>query len=77
MKAIDQLKEEFVSMAELCSFFGMEEKRVRDLISLHKNDGKFMRAFKVSAGHYYFHLDDVRDYIMKQATTLESETESS
>ena len=69
MGAIEYIHEKYISLAELCQLFDMEEKGIKDLISLHKKDGKFMRAYKVSAGKYFFDVDDVENYIRKQATS--------
>ena len=68
--ALEQIMEEYVSLQDLCVFFGMAEKRVKDLISMHKTDKKFMRAYKVSAGKYLFHKDVVLKYIQNNSTEI-------
>ena len=70
--ALDTLKEEYISATELASFLGMELKRIKDLISLHKKDGQFMKAYKISAGSYLFHIDDVMNYIQANSTMSET-----
>lgn len=75
MKAIDQLKEEFISLEELADYMQISRKRILDMVSLHKTDGKFMTAYKASAGTYFFLKEDVRTYILSRATTSETEEE--
>lgn len=70
--ALDQLKEQYLNIQELSVFLGMENKRIRDLISLHKKNGEFMTAYKVSAGHYLFHIDDILAYIQANSTISET-----
>jgi hypothetical protein len=64
MRAIDQIREQYITEVELATLFGVAPERVRDLRSAHKN-GKieFIPVSDVSAKEHLYHIDDVLAYI--------------
>jgi len=70
--ALARLKAEFIHIDELCAFLGIAKKRCQDRISIHKQKGGFMPAYKAAAGVYYFKYEDVKAYLESQVTTSET-----
>jgi len=64
MKAIDRLREEYITEEELANFLGVDTKRIRDLRSHHLN-GKFefIDHIKPTSKCILYYLEDVLKYL--------------
>ena len=59
-RAIDKIKEEWLTQDELAFLFGVDIKRIRDMRSKGTLGIKYA---KLSSKGYYFHVEDVLDYM--------------
>ena len=72
MKAIDRIKEEWLSLEELASLFGVDVRRLRDM----RSKGELLIPHcKLSSKGYYYHVEDVLEYMNNQKTIQYSESE--
>jgi len=63
-KAIDKIKEEFITEGELAEFLNVDTKRVRDLRSNHiTGKHKFINHIKPTSKCILYHIDDVMGYL--------------
>ena len=64
MKAIDTLKEKYLTESELAVFLNVDTKRIRDLRSLHMNGKhKFIECIKPTSKCILYRLYDVIEYL--------------
>jgi hypothetical protein len=60
MRAIDKLKEQYITEDELASFFSVDTKRIRDLRSYHINGKKrFIENIKPTSKCILYRYEDV------------------
>jgi hypothetical protein len=64
MRAIEQIREQYLTEVEVANLFGVAPERIRDLRSAHKN-GKleFIPVSGVSAKEHLYHINDVLAFI--------------
>jgi len=64
VKAIDTLKEKYLTESELAGFLNVDTKRIRDLRSHHMNGKhKFIECIKPTSKCILYRLDDVIEYL--------------
>ena len=64
IKAIDKLKEHYLTENELAEFFGVDAKRIRDLRSFHLNGKKrFIEHIKPTSKCILYRYEDVVTYL--------------
>lgn len=64
MRAIDVLKEQYLTEDELAAFFGVDSKRIRDLRSYHVNGkARFIECIKPTSKCSLYKLEDVIEYL--------------
>ena len=70
--ALEKVKQEYLTEAELVAVLGVKMERVRDLRSNH-NTGKkaFIAPHSVSAKAHLYHIDDVLAFIKSKKLGFE------
>jgi len=64
MKAIDRIKEQFISEEELANLFNVDPKRIRDLRSHHmRGKQRFIDHYKPSGKSVLYRYEDVLEWI--------------
>ena len=63
-KAIDRLKEQYITEDELAAFFSVDPKRIRDLRSYHLNGKKrFIEHIKPTSKCILYRYKDVMEFL--------------
>lgn len=67
MKAIDKLKEIYITEGELAELLNVDTKRIRDLRSHHINGKRgFIDHIKPTSKCILYHVDSVTEYLKSQ-----------
>ena len=67
MKAIEKIREQFVTESELAELLGVDSKRIRDLRSFHVNGKtRFIDHIKPSGRCQLYRYEDVLSFLESQ-----------